>query len=707
MNINPHSNTKSNLFCELGQASAFQIARRITDLSSSFVPGQQEDPSEFLIVLLNRFMQRISSNDNTLFSTYLCNPLHSIFGINVKSSITCTSCQIQITKKNYETIWSIPIVSYYNLKEALVAFCSKEKLTGDNAFPCSQCHSKTTALQSLQLANTSSIIIIHLKRFIYDQKNNLDLIKYRTESRIEIIPKKNYKNQYPDYSNSPDTSCSSLSSQLLPVPLTNKSHISFRNDSNQISDEATRLSRLSKISTGSQLGVLDENPNEQEDFHIQLPSSFNFKLQPVDLMKLQSIRTNKNYKKEARLYTAMGLPIEIDTTTNKKTIFISKTIKTNTINNNINASYDSDQEIQKKESRVDVEYLYILLPYIKKFNTYCVLCVCKCTFGQTTKDRNQLLRCSLYCSGKPLCSFNCFIIVLNNGQDHIIVNNTTVRHAPGIKISRPIREPIRNGKVTGAIQLISKHPSKIIIFTETAIRLFDSLIHQKDITISWDATGAIIREQNNSPKYLYYELTITLPGVVSEDGLIPISSMISSSHSLIDIIHWLELFKHHYSQIFVGKEFPKPKLILSDRAQVFLCAALKVWNNEKMQDFLDRSYRIVNGDATNEDLKLTNIHACMAHVLIDTRRTINKFIIKEYREIAIWSIALLINSCTWIEFKYNWKIICLVFLEIHRGEKHTKQKYQDILLDKIRKIKSDSNTYSAVKSSNYFETSEL
>ncbi|CAF4814290.1 unnamed protein product, partial [Rotaria sp. Silwood2] len=94
----------------------------------------------------------------------------------------------------------------------------------------------------------------------------------------------------------------------------------------------------------------------------------------------------------------------------------------------------------------------------------------------------------------------------------------------------------------------------------------------------------------------------------------------------------------------------------------------------------------------------------MAHVLIDTRRTINKFIIKEYRELAIWSIVLLINSCTWIEFKRNWQIICLVFLQIHLGEKHTKQKYQDILLDKIRKIKSDSNTYSAVTSSNYFES---
>ncbi|CAF5044622.1 unnamed protein product, partial [Rotaria sp. Silwood1] len=50
MNIHPHIYNKSNLFCELGQASAFQIARRITELSSSFVPGQQEDPSEFLIV---------------------------------------------------------------------------------------------------------------------------------------------------------------------------------------------------------------------------------------------------------------------------------------------------------------------------------------------------------------------------------------------------------------------------------------------------------------------------------------------------------------------------------------------------------------------------------------------------------------------------------------------------------------------------------
>lgn len=69
----------------------------------------------------------------------------------------------------------------------------------------------------------------------------------------------------------------------------------------------------------------------------------------------------------------------------------------------------------------------------------------------------------------------------------------------------------------------------------------------------------------------------------------------------------------------------------------------------------------------------------------------------------MWSIALLINSCTWMEFKHNWQTICLVFLQIHLGKKHIKEKHQDTLLNKIRKIKSDTNIYNAVKSSNNLE----
>ena len=56
--------------------------------------------------------------------------------------------------------------------------------------------------------------------------------------------------------------------------------------------------------------------------------------------------------------------------------------------------------------------------------------------------------------------------------------------------------------------------------------------------------------------------------------------------------------------------------MLSDRAMVFLLATLKVWNSETKNDFLRRAYRIVTGTADAVDYKKTNIHACLAHVLL-------------------------------------------------------------------------------------------
>jgi len=68
--------------------------------------------------------------------------------------------------------------------------------------------------------------------------------------------------------------------------------------------------------------------------------------------------------------------------------------------------------------------------------------------------------------------------------------------------------------------------------------------------------------------------------------------------------------------VFVGRPFPRPRIVLSDRAQVFLIASLQIWNNESMKEFLQRAYRIVTDDAVDNDYELTNIHACLAHVLV-------------------------------------------------------------------------------------------
>ena len=242
------------------------------------------------------------------------------------------------------------------------------------------------------------------------------------------------------------------------------------------------------------------------------------------------------------------------------------------------------------------------------------MCVKYSYFGVRNADHNLLLRCTLYCVGRPTCSFSSSIIVVNIGNCHMIVTNGTIRHTRSNKLSHPSREPTRsllkarftngasvfrvyNGqlqrgsieerqafnydatgksrsilrkiksepavqsllssdvdesisrlrekfqhgvnaddKVPGAIQQICKYPCQIIVFTESSIRLFDTLLSYKNVVLSWDATGSVIQDKKNSPRLLYYELSITLPGLVSEDSIVPITFMFSNAHSLVNIL---------------------------------------------------------------------------------------------------------------------------------------------------------------------------
>ena len=105
-----------------------------------------------------------------------------------------------------------------------------------------------------------------------------------------------------------------------------------------------------------------------------------------------------------------------------------------------------------------------------------------------------------------------------------------------------------DGRVSGAIQSISKFPCQLVVYTETSIRLFDCLLKHDNVVVSWDATGGIIK-QTKPPQLLYYELSLTLPGVVSQDSIVPITFMISDAHALVDVVHWMQRFRHSYFQV--------------------------------------------------------------------------------------------------------------------------------------------------------------
>lgn len=82
------------------------------------------------------------------------------------------------------------------------------------------------------------------------------------------------------------------------------------------------------------------------------------------------------------------------------------------------------------------------------------------------------------------------------------------------------------------------------------------------------------------------------------------------------------------------------------------------------------------------------------------RKLVNRFLPDDIRELGMWSMALLINTSTWKEMLENWRLVCLVFLNIKRGEDTTESKRNHSkLLSKIGSITNDPNANRAIQDS--------
>ncbi|CAF1120453.1 unnamed protein product, partial [Didymodactylos carnosus] len=88
----------------------------------------------------------------------------------------------------------------------------------------------------------------------------------------------------------------------------------------------------------------------------------------------------------------------------------------------------------------------------------------------------------------------------------------------------------------------------VIVFTEASLRLYNALVHQPGTVVSWDATGSIVRNNNNDLR-LCYELTLSVSNTAPHDRSIPISFLISSDHSQPIIDFWLSKLKYGYMVI--------------------------------------------------------------------------------------------------------------------------------------------------------------
>ncbi|CAF1667456.1 unnamed protein product [Adineta ricciae] len=70
-----------------------------------------------------------------------------------------------------------------------------------------------------------------------------------------------------------------------------------------------------------------------------------------------------------------------------------------------------------------------------------------------------------------------------------------------------------------------------------------------------------------------------MQNLIKKGASFPITVMLSESHGTGNIVHWMNYFKEKYKETFGFRNtFPKPPIIHSDRALVFLLAAIEVFN---------------------------------------------------------------------------------------------------------------------------------
>lgn len=176
-------------------ASAVPIAQQISRLSSNMLLGTQQDPAEFLTILLDKVIECLSSTVSSFTTRYLSSAIHSFIGINMKSSIRCEQCSTGYRNETYESVWSVPVTYHSSVCAAIGAFCTDERLFGDNAFDCSKCQRKVEACQTVKLANTAPIMFIHLKRFVYHKRLGMIIkLKHFVEYQ-EVIDMSPYMDQ--------------------------------------------------------------------------------------------------------------------------------------------------------------------------------------------------------------------------------------------------------------------------------------------------------------------------------------------------------------------------------------------------------------------------------------------------------------------------------------------------------------------------------
>jgi len=121
---------------------------------------EQQDAFEFFTDLTDQV-------DEYLLSRKRENIFKSIFGGVFSDQKICEGCPHRYEREEPFCALNLS-VKCGSLKESLKNFVAGEKLEGDNAYKCEKCNKKRTTLKRTCIKSLPQVLVIQLKRFVYD-----------------------------------------------------------------------------------------------------------------------------------------------------------------------------------------------------------------------------------------------------------------------------------------------------------------------------------------------------------------------------------------------------------------------------------------------------------------------------------------------------------------------------------------------------------
>ncbi len=172
----------------------------------------------------------------------------------------------------------------------------------------------------------------------------------------------------------------------------------------------------------------------------------------------------------------------------------------------------------------------------------------------------------------------------------------------------------------GYIQFVSLYPTIVMMWTEADLRLYFEMA--RNATVFFDATGKIVRKVfNDTGSILYYSLVVSHP--TSGKPPIAVAEMFSSSHSVPTLTNFLMNFRRDVLKLHRGRS-ANPAHLEIDLSWASLHSCLRGLFDENLEQYFERSWRIVNYEPRGNDLEKGTIHFCTSHLMHTISRKLSR-----------------------------------------------------------------------------------